>query len=316
MADKAPDDDELVMSLVEGALARPSSQRAAYIESACAGDAELSSLVQGYVESEERMQGFLLEPLFREAPPENEHPFEPGEILEGRFRVVREVAEGGMGIVYEAIDEKLERRIAIKCAKAGFDTRLPPEVRHASDISHPNVCKIFEIHTASKREGEIDFITMEFLDGETLAERLRRGLLSREEGRSIARQISAGLAEAHGKQVIHGDLKSSNIILTTSADGAVRAVITDFGLARRPTSTLTSIQSGLRGGTPEYMAPELWEGEKASPASDVYALGVILYELGGGRERGLRKRLPLHKSWEPIVDRCLDPDPARRFRDV
>ena len=98
---------------------------------------------------------------------------QPGEILVDRFRIVREVAQGGMGVVYEAIDEHLERRIALKCAKAGFARRLRPEVRHASEIGHPNVCKIYEIYSAKTRAGSMDFITMEFLEGDTLATRLR-----------------------------------------------------------------------------------------------------------------------------------------------
>src|SRR5258706_15374939 len=113
-----------------------------------------------------------------------------------------------MGIVYEAVDEKLERRIALKCDKAEFRKRIPPEVRNASEISHPNVCKIFEIHTASTQQGEVDFLTMEFLDGQTLAERLQDGPLPEAEARTIARQLCAGLAEAHRNGVIHGDLKS------------------------------------------------------------------------------------------------------------
>src|ERR1700682_5783080 len=124
MLAKAQDDD-LVISLVELALARPSHEREEYLRDACAGDTELLTQVQNYVRSEERMNGFLLEPLF--PPASDEHPFEPGQVLEHRFRIVREVAEGGMGVVYEAIDEKLGRRIAIKCAKAGFHKRLPPE---------------------------------------------------------------------------------------------------------------------------------------------------------------------------------------------
>jgi serine/threonine-protein kinase len=318
--DKALDDDR-VISLVELALARPPAEREAYLASACGGNAELFAQVWSYVESEQRMQGFLLEPLC--PAPSPEHRFEPGDLLDGRFRIVREVAQGGMGIVYEAADEKLGRRIAIKCAKAGFRQQLPPEVRHASEISHPNVCKIFEIHTASTRAGEIDFITMEFLEGQTLAERLRLGPLPEKEARIIARQLAAGLAEAHRNQVIHGDLKSNNVILTTTSDGGARAVITDFGLARRPAAALTAAWSGARGGTPSYMAPELWKGDKASTASDVYALGVILYELVSGHkpygpdvspeERLQRKPPPLNAQWDRVLARCLDPDPARRF---
>jgi tetratricopeptide (TPR) repeat protein/TolB-like protein len=323
MPDQAHDDD-LVMSLVEMALARPPDDREAYLQSACAGNSELFGQVWNYVESEQRMKGFLSDPLFPRAL--FEHPFEPGELLDGRFRIVREVAQGGMGIVYEAVDEKLERRIALKCAKIGFRKRLPPEVRNASEISHPNVCKIFEIHTASTQQGEIDFLTMEFLDGATLAERLSGGPLPPEEARTIALQLCAGLAEAHRNRVIHGDLKSNNVILTTRGDRASRAVITDFGLARSQEAMQRSMQSGALGGTPEYMAPELWMGEKASIASDIYALGVILYELASGRRpeqpEGGRgdwlgwKPPAVHPKWDRILRRCLDPEPARRFRDA
>ncbi|MFN0168163.1 MAG: protein kinase domain-containing protein, partial [Bryobacteraceae bacterium] len=248
-------------------------------------------------------------------------PFQPGELLEGRFRIVREVAQGGMGIVYEATDEKLDRRVAVKCAKAGFRRRLPPEVRNATEISHPNVCKIFEIHTASTPHGEIDFLTMEFLEGQTLAERLRGGPLPESEARSIALQLCAGLAEAHRKRVIHGDLKSNNVLLTTSADGGIQAVITDFGLARRPGASQPGMASDV-GGNPDYMAPELWRGEKPSVASDVYALGVILYELASGRRPFAgdipmaRKPPATHTKWDRVLARCLDPDASRRYSDV
>ena len=317
---KKAQDDDLVMNLVELALARPSDERENYLQSACSTEPELLDQVRKYVEWEDRMDGFLLDPLYSIL---SEHHFEPGDVLDGRFRIVREVAQGGMGVVYEAWDEKLERRIAVKCAKAGFRKRLPPEIRNARDITHPNVCKIFEIHTATTEQGEIDFLAMEFLDGETLAERLHRGPLLKEEAITIARQLSAGLAEAHRDQVIHGDLKSGNVILTKMADGTLRAVITDFGLARRPDVAQRTMQSGEAGGTPDYMAPELLRGEKASTASDVYALGVILHELVSGRrppaaseEKRLGWKLAaVHPKWDHILARCLDPDPARRFRD-
>jgi serine/threonine protein kinase len=325
-------DDELVMSLVELASGQPPDAREAYLRTACGGDAELFSQVWDYVQWNHRMQDFLLEPLFPALP---QHRFAPRDLLADRFRIVREVAQGGMGIVYEAEDERLGRRIALKCAKSGFHKRLPPEVRHASEISHPNVCKIFEIHTASTTGGEIDFLTMEFLDGETLAARLGRGRLPVAEARAIARHICAGLAEAHRNRVVHGDLKSNNVILAQDADGGVRAVITDFGLARRPFGPAgdnagswasSAAGSSQAGGTPDYMAPELWKGEKASAASDVYALGVILYELAAGhlpypREIQWQDRLK-HKppavghGWDSILQRCLDPDPAKRFLDA
>jgi serine/threonine protein kinase/tetratricopeptide (TPR) repeat protein len=320
--DTARDDDRL-MSLVDSALAQPSEERESYLCRECAGDSQLFEQARDYVQWEERMSGFLLEPfcsleLFDPA-------LEPGELLEGRFRIVREVGEGGMAIVYEAVDEKLGKRIAIKCAKAGFRTRLTPEVRHATEISHPNVCKIFEIHTAETDRGEIDFITMELLDGPTLAERLRQGPLPPIDATAIANQLCLGLAEAHRNHVIHGDLKSNNIILTHTPDG-VRAVITDFGLARRSASQQPTVQSGELGGAPDYMAPELLTGEKQSVSSDIYALGVILHEMAVrrrpfGAEATWQERLegrpaPLKHAWHRVVARCLEPDPARRWASV
>ncbi|HEV3330519.1 MAG TPA: protein kinase [Bryobacteraceae bacterium] len=325
MPNKAQDDD-LVMSLVELALARAPEERERYLHSACAHNSQLFEEVRKYVEWEERMNGFLLEPLYPAAS--FEPTFEPEELIDARFRIVQEVARGGMGIVYEAVDERLERRIAIKCAKPGFRKRLPPEVRHATEVSHPNVCKIYEIHTASTDRGEIDFITMEFLEGETLAERLRRGRLPEAHARAIAQQLCAGLAAAHRNQVIHGDLKSNNVILTTAADGAIRAVITDFGLARRPEATGQTVRSGAEGGTPDYMAPELWKGEKVTVASDIYALGVILYELASGQtpfrskvtvswDERLSPRPPaVNPKWDRVLARCLAADPARRFQSA
>jgi eukaryotic-like serine/threonine-protein kinase len=319
-------DDDLVMSLVELALSQPPDARETYVRTACANDAELFSQVWEYVQWDSRMQDFLLDPLF---PTLAQHQFAPGDLLVDRFRIVREVAQGGMGIVYEADDEKLGRRIALKCAKSGFHKRLPPEVRHASEISHPNVCKIFEIHTAVTNGGDIDFLTMEFLEGETLAARLSRGRLPEAEARSIGRQICAGLAEAHRNRVVHGDLKSNNVILTQNAEGEVRAVITDFGLARKPVGAAgdgAGTGEDEAAGTPDYMAPELWMGEQHSPASDVYALGVILYELAAGqrpfpREMPWQDRVKLkpaavHRGWDTVVRRCLDADPARRYRDA
>src|SRR5215468_11748209 len=151
----------------------------------------LRQLLQ-YITVEEQMNGFLLESVV--SRPLVEHPFKPDELVEGRFRIVREVAQGGMGVVYEALDLRLDRRIAIKCAKTGFGQWLSPEVRHAREVSHPNVCKIFEIHTASTAQGKRDFITMEYLDGETLTARLSRDRPSHAETMAIAKQICAGLA--------------------------------------------------------------------------------------------------------------------------
>ena len=239
--------DDRVMTLLELALTRPEDEHEAYLRSACGSDSGMFDKVWSYIQWEKRMKGFMLDPLHPQA--EVVRPFEPGQQLINRFRIVREVAQGGMGIVWEAVDEKLDRRVALKCAKAGFGKQLPPEVRNAREISHPNVCKIFEIHTATTPHGDVDFISMEFLEGETLADRLRRAPLSKLEARTIARQLCAGLAEAHRNNVIHGDLKSNNVILTTGPNGSLRAVITDFGLARTPGASGRTTSAPL-GGNP------------------------------------------------------------------
>lgn len=262
--------------------------------------------------------------------------FAPEALLAGRFRIVREIASGGMGVVYEAYDEKLARRIALKAARAGLARLLSPEVRNASTVSHPNICRIYELHSTATAAGEVDFITMEFVEGESLAARLARGPLPEPEAKTIALQICAGLAEAHRSGIVHGDLKPQNVVLGTDAQGRVRAVIMDFGLARQVEG------EGLSGGTRGYMAPELGHGAPLTVASDVYALGVILHELAsgqhpearavelastvavspggipGGSAAGERSTMPrlLGSRWDPIIRRCLEPDPAARYRDV
>ena len=316
-------DDDFVMSLVEKALARPTQDREQFVRKECAGNPSLFETVWHYVDWDERMKDFLLHPFYTASA--DEPLLEVGQMLQSRFRIVREVAKGGMGVVYEAWDEKLGRRIAVKCAKAGFHASLSPEVRHASEINHPNVCKTWEIHTASGPQGDFDFLTMEFIEGHTLAQRLSEGPLAKKEAGLIATQLCAGLAEAHRHQVIHGDLKPNNILLASGPD-AVRAVITDFGLARLWLAPGPAVMSGVAGGTLNYMAPELLKGERPSAASDIYALGVILHEMASGRrpfegpaplpESATRRAPSLKHPWGHIIARCLESDPARRCADV
>jgi serine/threonine protein kinase len=296
------------MNLVDLALARPAGERESFVRGACSGNEDLVTQVLDYVRWEEQMRGFLTRPFATRA--ESERYFEAGEVLAGRFRIVREIAQGGMGIVYEAVDQKLNRRIALKCARSGFITYLTPEARHAGEISHPNVCRTFEIHTAATSQNEVEFLTMEFVEGETLTARLRAGPLAKHEALAIARGLASGLAEAHRNQVVHGDLKSNNVILGRTPAGDLRPVITDFGLARhRAGCDGEAFSSGNRaGGTPGYMAPELLLGGKPSPASDVYAIGVILREIAARVEP---ESSPL--KWDQIIDRCLEQQPELRY---
>src|SRR5262245_1588050 len=250
-------------------------------------------------------------------------PFRPGELVAGRFRVIREIAEGGMGVVYEVVDEKLGERRALKCAKPGYASTLPPEARTALRVTHPNVCRVFEIHTVETPVGPIDFLTMELVDGGTLSSELReRGRLPEPEARRIALQICAGVEAAHGQALLHRDLKSNNVLLTKDAQGRTRAVVTDFGIAQDSSSREQSAVVSAIAGTAGYLAPERWRGARASVATDIYALGVLLHEVVTGRrpgigsagERTLAKDVP--RRWRPVIARCLEMDPGRRYRSA
>src|SRR5205807_7255095 len=318
----------LVRPLVATALQQPLDQRKSFLQLACHNDAQLYQEAIDTVEWEERMGNFLLDPLviFKDF----ERPFRPGEVISERFEIVREVGEGGMGVVYEAYDRKRNQRIAIKSAKTGFRRLLTPELQSALQVRHPNICLANEIHTATTPHGEVDFLNMEFLDGEPLSDALSTGeKFNPKAALDIASQLCTGLAEAHRSGIIHRDLKSANVILCGSADGKLRAVITDFGLAGAAMSG-----PGELAGTPRYMAPELWQGEAASKASDIYALGAILYELVTGRQPFAENREALasealsgpappsscikglSRRWDAAILPCLDRSPSARPADA
>jgi serine/threonine protein kinase/tetratricopeptide (TPR) repeat protein len=314
--------DERVADIVSKALRQHPAKRESYLRLVCNDDQDLYQETAAAVKLEERMGSFLMLPatVTREFP----RPFETGQIISERFEILQETGEGGMGVVYEAFDRKRGHRIAIKSAKPGFHRLLSPELENALKVRHPHVCLVNEIHTTQTIHGEIDFLTMEFLEGDTLAQRLAAvGKLPKQEALEIACQLCAGLAEAHRSDVLHRDFKSANIILCSGSNG-VRAVITDFGLASNTT------QSGEIGGTPRYMAPELWRGEKATKASDIYSLGVVLYEMVAGRppfadEADRRTGRPppaatlakaLGTRWDRAILDCLRPAPEDRPADA
>ena len=255
--------------------------------------------------------------------------FAPGTVLAGRYRVVGLLGRGGMGEVYRADDLTLGQSVAIKLLPDRLDrdpaalARLLEEVRTARQVSHPNVCRVHDL-------GEVDgrrFLSMEYIDGEDLSILLRRiGHLPQDKGLEIARQICAGLAAAHDRGVLHRDLKPANIMI----DGRGRVRITDFGLATALGGDAT--RAGEVAGTPVYMAPEQFEGQPLSIQSDLYALGLVLFELFTGRRfhdtgdiAELRARHQqqasgrlsasggvLDPAVSRVVERCLDPDPHRR----
>lgn len=246
-------------------------------------------------------------------------------ILARRYRIIGLLGKGGMGEVYRADDLRLGQPVALKflpdavSADAARLAQFHNEVRTARQISHPNICRVYDI-------GEVDgqlFLSMEFVDGEDLATSLRRmGRFPEDKAVDIARQLCAGLAAAHERGVMHRDLKPANVML----DGAGSVRLMDFGLA-----AIGPVED-IRVGTPAYMAPEQLQGQDVTPKSDVYALGLVLYEVFTGRRaitaKTLHDLIEHHQSGritppgeiisglDPAIERailrCLDPNPARR----
>jgi serine/threonine-protein kinase len=262
------------------------------------------------------------------APTADEGRFVPGTLLGGRYRIIGLLGRGGMGEVYRATDMMLGQSVALKFlpAEASSNPRLLErfhgEVRVARQVSHPNVCRVYDI-------GEIEgmpFISMEYVDGEDLAALLLRiGRLPHDKALETARKLCAGLAAAHDRGVIHRDLKPQNIMMNKRGE----VVIMDFGLA-----AIAGQLSGaeVRNGTPAYMSPEQLKGAEVTAKSDIYSLGLVLYELFTGKKpfdaRNVRQLLEMQESIhlpsmtssaadiDPMVEkairRCLDPDPAKR----
>jgi eukaryotic-like serine/threonine-protein kinase len=254
--------------------------------------------------------------------------FAPGAMLGQRFRIIGLLGVGGMGEVYRADDLKLGQPVALKFLPHAMVTRpsalerFYAEVRTAREISHPNVCRVYDVDEIDGRH----FLSMEFIDGEDLASLLKRiGHLPAAKLLEIAQQLCAGLAAAHKKGVIHRDLKPANVMV----DGRGHARITDFGLA---VPLEKDDELGAFAGTPLYMAPEQLAGQGASTLTDIYALGLVLYEVCTGKVPFKARTLgelrvekatlvppppsELARDVDPNVERvllrCLDRDPRAR----
>jgi serine/threonine protein kinase len=260
-----------------------------------------------------------------------------GQIL-GHCRVTAKIGEGGMGVVYRAYDEVLHRDVAVKVVKkeAGLDAsasqNLLHEARASSSLGHPNICTI---HDVGETDGEL-YIVMELVEGESLHARSGDSGLPPESVFRYGVQIASALARAHDRGIVHRDLKTTNIVVTP--DGLVKVL--DFGLARRvgsgilegPTRSFATVQDASSvSGTLPYMAPEILRGEAADNRSDLWALGVVLYELASGRlpfegrtgfeissaiMRELPKPLgpPVPPGLWAIIQRCLAKEPMQRYQ--
>ncbi len=265
--------------------------------------------------------------------------FEPGERIAGRYVVVRLVGQGGMGDVYEAVDEELGDRVALKtvCPELATDdwarVAFKREIHLARKVTHPNVCRIFDLGF----HGDVMFLSMEYLGGETLGERLRReGRLPPARVLPVLAGIAAGLDAAHRAGVVHGDLKPTNVMLVAGADGE-RVVVTDFGLAtwRTPPGHELDARDEPLLGSPAFMSRERLEGEGPTAASDLFSLGVLLHRAVTGalpfpdvrdpldllrhRARAISTRdvLPeLDRRWDRVIRRCTAPLPEARPRSA
>ena len=254
--------------------------------------------------------------------------FIPGTVLAKRYRIIGLLGRGGMGEVYRADDLKLGQPVALKFLPRGLEKdegrlqRFLNEVRMALKVSHPNVCRV---HDIGEFEGQ-HYISMEYVDGEDLSSLLRRiGRLPKNKAIQAARQLCAGLATAHDQGVLHRDLKPANVMI----DGRGQVKIADFGLAGLDDS-IEGVEA--RAGTPAYMAPEQWAGKEVTVKSDLYALGLVLYELFTG-EQPYKDKSPaevlelqgqsspttpssLVEGFDPAVERvileCLERDPGQR----
>jgi len=347
-----------IAKIFDQALERDPNEWRHFVSRQCPNDPDLQTEILKLLCAHQMAGDFLEKPA---ASP----PFSEGssrttvvhrrQILASRFQIVRELGEGGMGQVFEATDLELQEPVALKVLRPEIAVdsralgRFKREVQLARRVTHPNVCRTFSLERELERgdtghlaRTPLTFLTMELLTGETLSERLRRAPLSREEVVSIVCQVVDALEAAHQVGVIHRDLKPSNIFLVPSSAG-VRAVVTDFGVAAVYGAADNVLQvtadhsGGDRGallGTLAYMAPEQLEGTAVSPATDVYALGLVLFEMVT-RHRPYASEKPLAEavnrlkyspptplsyapdldvSWERAILQCLQISPSNRFQ--
>jgi Tol biopolymer transport system component/predicted Ser/Thr protein kinase len=289
-----PERYEQISRLYHKTLEQEPEQRASFLEQSCGRDRDLRHDVEFLLASEKSAEAFFSS-HGRKAPKRDDMP--PSSSLVGRtldnYQVVSLLGAGGMGEVYLARDTKLGREVAIKVMPAGFASgterqRLEREARAASALNHPNILTIYEI----KETDEQLFIAAEFVDGETLRERIRRGQLKRVEVLDVAIQVANALSAAHAAGIVHRDIKPENIMLRR--DALVKVL--DFGLAKLTDNLQTTTtgpeeitlqwlntEPGVVLGTSAYMSPEQARGLPVDARSDIWSLGVVLYEMMGGR---------------------------------
>lgn len=337
-----PERWQRLQALFHEASELPPADAETRLREECGGDEDLYAGVRRMLDAAAATT-LLDESPWRIPLPSESSSFIAGQTVAGRYRILRHVASGGMGEVFEAEDAELGQRVALKTLLPDnaddnrMVERFKQELALARRVSHPNVCRVFDLARHSTGGSpDILFLSMEFLPGETLAARLEReGKMLPAQALPLVAQMAAGLDAAHSAGVIHRDLKPSNVMLVEEG-GQMRAIITDFGLARSYAADGGQSTWNVTGkvmGTLDYMAPELLTGSQASEASDIYALGMVVFRMVTGalpfsddtplagairrsKEAPPSPRLStpgLKVRWERALRRAMDPNPVRRF---
>lgn len=331
-----------IKDIFAAVMDRSPEERQSALSEACEGDPELQEELRRLLAQHEEMGQFLE----GEPPASASSLLRPEYLVANRYEVVSLLGTGGMGEVYEVEDTELGGRIALKVIhpQVTFNPtaldRFRREVQLARQVTHPNVCRVFDIGHHQEHGREIIFLTMELIQGETLAAKLKRaGRIGLEEAHSIALQICHGLGAAHQAGILHRDFKCGNVMLIGSGE-KIRAVVTDFGIARwmrgTPDSTGAITTQGAIFGTPAYMSPEQIQGKELTVASDIYSLGLVLYEMITGSRpfqddsawTEALKRLAqspappgklvpgLAPNWNDTILKCMAQDPALRLHST
>jgi serine/threonine protein kinase/tetratricopeptide (TPR) repeat protein len=333
-----------VEQIFDAALGLPPEQRSGFLDRACAGTPKLRRLMEQLIEAEGLPASFLGTPVLQDQngesctvtsplPIEGPSRFGPGDLIANRFQVVRFIARGGMGEVYEVRDRFLQgTSVALKIIRPHIaadpysSRRFEQEVLLAHKVNHRHLCPIYDIFHCEQPAPPFLFLTMKLLAGESLESRLRRPeVIPLEEGAQICDQLIEGIAAIHGVGIIHRDIKPNNVMLEPSGSG-ICATIMDFGLARLNEPSASLSMAGLVAGTPGYLAPELLRGAVPSPASDLYALGVVLHQVltgdrpltsKSGQAAVVSPALSLSKAPAALIEAVTDflaEDPERRCR--
>ena len=241
-------------------------------------------------------------PLDNPPPPVDPHDTLPVPSVLGPYRIEAPLGHGGMGRVFRATDTRLHRSVAIKIPSEKFSERFAREARAIAALNHPHICTLHDVGP--------DYLVMELVEGDTLADRLRPGRLSLEQTVEFGAQIASALAAAHTRGIVHRDLKPANIMLTRSG-----VKLLDFGLSRSSEDAHVTAE-WERMGTPAYMAPEQFDGQPADPRTDIYAFGLVLYEMATGQRPSPGASSLPSPALDRLVTRCLEKDPDDRWQSA